>query len=186
MSIDTVRFLDEPTRSRLLEIYTQAFEPLRTKTATRQTLDNDDLSALFDLDTSIVLIERGSRGEVKGFAAMVSDLKAIPWINPEFFADRYPEQYATGRLLYVPAMAISSKHQKKGAFVSLAKGLAGYAADRLSVLLMDCCTYNIDEEHFPEIIHRVGQWVAPTCHEQLDQQVFWAYEVGERHPTQAN
>lgn len=178
MAVTVQRNVDDALRARLLELYRDAFEPLRSLTATKQTLAASEFSALLDFDaTTIFLSEIGDR--VSGFALAVSDLKLIPWINPEYFAERFPEHYATGRLLYIPCFLVDPIHQKGTTFMAITRELARYYGALDSVLAMDCCQYNVDVEQFPSILGAVSERFTPTTTHELDRQTFWAFELGD-------
>ena len=116
--------IDDGLRTHLLYMYREAFEPLRTLTATKQTLTDEEFRALLDYDAATLFLNRDSVGSITGFAITVTDLKLIPWINPEFFGRVYPEQYATGRVVYVPFFVIDPAHQKGTTFMSITRELA--------------------------------------------------------------
>ena len=179
MAVTNERNIDDALRARLLELYREAFEPLRTLTATKQTLATDEFSAVLDFDATQVFVSRNRDGEVTGFTVGIDDLKLIPWINPEYFYDRFPEHYATGRLIYVPCFVVDPAHQKGVTLLRLAGAISSFYGGYSCVLAMDCCQHNVDIEHFPSILQRAASRYTPTTLHELDRQTFWAFELGE-------
>ena len=183
MSVTIERHIDDRTRLELVELYAEAFEPLRTKTATKQTLAAHEFSALLDYDSTVLFLSRDSTGAVTGFAVGVGDLKLIPWINPEYFQERFPEHSQQGRLAYMPTFLVHPEHQKGVTLLRIAAAVSSYYGERNCVLAMDCCQHNIDVEHFPSILERAASRFTPTTLEEIDRQVYWAYILGEEnHP----
>jgi hypothetical protein len=170
--------IDDGLRTHLLHMYREVFEPLRALTATKQTLADDEFRALLDFDATTLFLNRDSEGAVTGFAITVTDLKLIPWINPEFFGRMYPEQYASGRLVYVPFFVIDQAHQKGTTFMSVTRELANHYGPLQAVLTMDCCQHNVDVERFPSILGAVSSRYTNTETRKLDDQSFWAFELG--------
>ena len=177
MPVTIERHIDDETRARLVALYREAFEPLSAVTATKQTLAAGEFAALLNFDATTVFVSRGRDGAIHGFAVAVTDLKLIPWINPEFFHAKFPEHYTTGRLVYMPCFVVEPALQKGTTFVALTLEIAKYYGPLDAVLAMDCCTYNVEIEHFPTIIGRVSNRVAPITTHQLDSQSFWAFNL---------
>lgn len=179
MAVSIERQLDEPERRRLVQLYLEAFEPLRTLTATKQTLDEEEFLALLDYDATTVFASRDREGQLNGVAIGVNDLKLIPWINPEFFFERFPEHYATGRLAYMPAFLVDPRYQKGTTLYRLAGFVASFYGDNHFVLAMDCCLHNIEVEHLPSVLERAASRFTPTVLHELDHQAYFAYELGD-------
>ena len=134
MPVTIERAIDDDVRGQLLALYRNAFEPLRTLTATKQTLDTDEFSALLDYDATTIFLARSTDGDVTGYAVAVAELKLIPWINPEFFAERFPGHYADGRVIYIPTFLVDPDHQKGSTFMRLTRELAQYYGVRRAIL----------------------------------------------------
>jgi hypothetical protein len=164
--------------TRLLELYHIAFEPLRARTATKQTLDDAEFRALLDLDSVSIFMAESRDHEPAAFGVMVSDLKMIPWINPEFYAVQYPEHYATGRIFYFSTLLVDPKHQKGTAFLRLTREMTRFLADHHAVVAMDCCTHNVEVERLPQLVETMCRREANLVEaRQLDSQVFFGYQL---------
>lgn len=170
--------LPPDTLEQMVELYRRAFAPLATLTATRQTLDPRALVELLDDPTSATQVAYVADGSVAGFCLGVRDLTAIDWINPEFFAHHYPDEFREGRVAFCPAFVIDPAHQKTGVFLPLARAVAAYWGEHDSVLCMDCCQYNVEEENLPEILRIAASRETATSLRRLDSQVYWAFELG--------
>jgi hypothetical protein len=172
-----------PARSldKLLELYHNAFEPLRTLTATKQTLDDSEFRALLNYESVAVHLVNGRAGEPVAFGITVSDLKLIPWINPEFYGAQYPEHYATGRIFYVPTLLVDPAHQKGPSFVRLLRTMIPYLAERDAVVAMDCCAHNVEVERMPELIAVMCRREATLIEsKEIDTQVFYSYGLAPK------
>ncbi len=166
-------------------MYREAFEPLRTLTATKQTLDDDEFTGLFDYDATAVIVSRTRAGEVSGFAVVVNDLKLIPWVNPEFFHERFPEHHATGRLVYIPAFVVAPAHQKGTTFLRLARELTLQFGPSHSILAMDCCLHNAEVVKLPEMLDQVGNRYQRTVTAEIDRQSYWTFDLTDVPDTDA-
>lgn len=179
MAVTIERNLDDPLRERLLVLYRDAFEPLRTLTATKQTLATDEFAAMLDYDATQVFVSHQRDGAVSGFTMGVNDLKLIPWINPEYFQERFPEHHATGRLIYVPCFVVDPRFQKGVTLLRLAGAISSHYGAHSCLLAMDTCQHNIDVENFPTILERAAGRYTPTTAFEFDRQSFWAYQLGD-------
>lgn len=178
MPVTIERHVGEQLRADLLCQYREAFEPLRALTATKQTLADHEFSGLLDYDATTLFVSRGRDGRLTGFAVGVSDLKLIPWINPEYFARQFPDLYETGRIVYMPCFVVDPAHQKGTTFMSIAREVSSYYGAMNAMVAMDCCQHNVDVEQFPSILATVAGRSTPTVLHELDRQTYWGFELG--------
>ncbi|GEM_PF-1277619 len=174
MGVNIERTIDAESADALSAMYRRAFEPLRTLTATKQTLDDSEFRTMLDLDQVMKFVGRTNDGTPVALSMMTPELKLIPWINPEFFIERYPEHHATGRLFYIPTLLVHPDHQRGHWFVGLVKEMSLVAGAVHGVAIMDCCRYNDEELGFLDMIHSVADRHTHHSFSEVDSQRFFA------------
>ena len=176
MSVSIERHLDDRTMDALVQLYTDAFAPLRTATATRQTLYDHELRGLLCHDAATTFVVRSPDGLPRGFALTVTDLKLIPWINPEFFAARFPDHYATGRIAYQPALAVTDGHRSAANLLLLNRAMGEHFAPHDMIIAFDCCT-EVITKGLPEFGAQAWSRMHDVTIGAIDQQVYWAIHL---------
>ena len=175
MGVKQEGFIDDETAEAMLVTYIQAFAPLKILSATKQTLEDEDFRTLLQIADVIKIVARNSADKVVGFAMMTTELKLIPWISPEYYEHRYPEQYRAGRLFYVPCFLVHPDHQRSMWPAAICRELALIAGPVHGIVLMDCCAYNDDVVGLPLLLERVAGRYTNHTTEQLDSQRYFAF-----------
>lgn len=175
MGVQREAVIDDETADEMLAMYLRAFEPLKTRSATKQTLDDTDFRALLAHDDVIKIVCRDRSGTLTGFTMMTPELKLVPWISQEFYAHRYPEHDATNRLFYVPCLLVDPSQQHVPTWLAaMSKELALISADVDGIVLMDCCAYNDDELGLPAVLERICHKYTHHETELIDSQRYFA------------
>lgn len=123
--------------------YLAAFEPVRTKAAARHLLTADEFAQeMRDERIDKYVAWDDADGEPVGATTLVTDLAAVPWISPEFYARRYPEQYGRGAVFYLGISFVDPHRRCQGAYV-LMMGAVGQRLIRdRAVCAYDVCAHN--------------------------------------------
>lgn len=174
MGVHHERYIDDDTADAMLDMYVRAFEPLKVLSATKQTLDDQDFRAFMAMDSVTKIVARDSEGQIVGFTMMTTELKLIPWISQEYYANRYPEHYDEGRLFYVPCILVDPSVGGAIWPASMARELALISASVHGIVLMDCCAHNDDVVGLPDLIEKVCHKYTHHKTELIDSQRFFA------------
>jgi GNAT superfamily N-acetyltransferase len=166
--------LDRDTIAALWPRYERGFAELRTKAAARMVMHCHEFEQQMR-DPRILKYVARHHGDPVGLATLATDLRAVDWISPEFYAARFPERYAEGRIYYLGWLTIDPAHRQRG----LRNALLRYGVERVvtdgAMVVYDTCRYNEDAVRFTETLnayfgaHGLGQ-VRP-----VDEQLYYAW-----------
>lgn len=173
VTIETV--IDEPTTERFLDLYRAAFDPLEGLAASRQALTDDEFREEMQLESVLKFVGWDRREQPVAMAVINTDLDTVPWISPEFWRRRYPEQAARGAIHYYGALLVSPTVRGGLWAYRMLRETVRYTASHHAVAAFDCCRHNIDEVQLPKLIAEVAR---PLCHfdtEEVDVQAYYAY-----------
>ena len=134
--------LPDQVSSTLYNIYTSAFDPLRTRAAARHMLTAEEFAVEMK-DPRIDKYVVWNTDDVPiGLTTLTCDLSAIPWVSKEYYVSRYPDAAADGRLFYLGYILVESPYRRSSAMIMM----TGEVNRRLSlahgVLGFDMCGYN--------------------------------------------
>jgi len=109
--IETLVMHEESERKLLWDIYHAAFERLNRRTPIHHGgFDASQFDAvLLDEDFTKFLVYADD--ELAGATLITNVLAKIPWVNPGYFDDHYPNRAASGDIFFLPAVVIDPKHQ---------------------------------------------------------------------------
>lgn len=134
--------LDPRETEAFYPMYLGAFSHLRAHAAARQVLDQDEFFAEMDDPRVTKYVARTSDGEAVGLATLVTTLDLVPWISPEYYAARYPEQAARGAVHYVGFMLSHPERRSVVAYPLMVNAILTRCAEEHAALLWDICAYN--------------------------------------------
>ena len=178
--VEALAVLDADVAAACWAMYSHAFEPLRTKAATRHVMYEDEFGAAMCDPRLVKLVGFDRSDRPLGMALMTRDLRAIPWISPEFFAARYPEATARGAVTYVGFVLVGPAHQGGLLFSKLVQRMSAPIAAERGVVGFDMCTFNASVIRLPEAILRAIRRRATAAERVEDVQTFYALELCEK------
>lgn len=163
-------------------LYVAAFEPVSTRAAARHLLAAEHFEAemvderidkyvLWDDDTPLAL------------TTLSTDLDAVAWISPEYFAARYPEQYARRAIFYLGYTLVEPERAEQGMFHLMIDAIERRCAEARGVFAFDVCAYN-DAHSVGRRIRRLGEtdgWSLAA----IDVQTYYAATFDAPLPTGA-
>ena len=162
-------------------MYRAAFEPLRTRAATRHVMYEDEFAAAMRDPRLEKHVGFDRAGRPVGMALLTRDLRAIPWISPEFFEHRHPEEAARRAVLYIGFILVHPDLQGGLLFHRLIKPIAGTeAAAERGVVAFDMCTFNADVIRLPDAILRAIRRYTAAADQVEDVQTFYALRLSQR------
>ncbi|MEZ5090899.1 MAG: hypothetical protein R2719_15045 [Micropruina sp.] len=86
--------------STLWPVYEESFGPLRVLAAARHVLTQDEFAEELDDPRIWKYIALDREGRPAGLATLADDLSALPWISPEYYAHKYPEETSRRAAFY--------------------------------------------------------------------------------------
>jgi len=183
--LTVARRVDDPT-GELWALYERAFDDLRTLAVQRHVMNHAEFAALMADERVEKFVVTADDGALAALATMTNDLPVLPLISPEYFAHRWPELYAAGRVWYVSFVAVDPVHHNAGVMNRIIDRMcqqAGSTGDGPAdggvggVICVDICEYREFEQKLPTAIERqAGRHTPGVQRQRLDAQVYWAYE----------
>jgi hypothetical protein len=141
MKITIERALDPAHVERVYGFYRAAFEPLVARAAAKHVLSPGEFAgemADARIDKYVAWDADGRPGTL---ACLTTDLTAVPWIEPGYYAARYPEHVAQGRLYYLGYLVADPAGQIRAGSVITEMIIERCTTER-AVLAWDVCAYN--------------------------------------------
>jgi hypothetical protein len=161
------------TAETLLRLYQRTFGPLRTRAAARQLLTREEFFGQLEDHRVDKYVAWEDDSEPVAIITLTRDLHTVPWISPEYFAARYPEQWARNAVYYL-GFACARPTAKKSPFLDMAVEMAiePLALER-AVIAYDVCAYNNSVLGISERITEVLRRNSPFRPEELDSQIYY-------------
>jgi ribosomal protein S18 acetylase RimI-like enzyme len=109
--VETLIVHDAEERSRLWNVYREAFERLNQRTPIHHGGYGPEAfdAVLQDEDFNKFLVYADD--ELVGVTLITNVLTKIPWLNAGYFEDRYPDRSREGKIYFLPAVVIDPRHQ---------------------------------------------------------------------------
>lgn len=158
------------------ELYELAFGPLAVRAAARQVLTFEEFHAQMRNSSVEKYVAWDDVGEPIGLITLTKNLQSIPWISPQYYAARYPEQWARNAIYYLGfALAHPSMRHQRFIETIIGVGMTKLPAEQ-AVMAYDLCAFNNAALRFTDRIEQVlGS--DPAIHlEALDSQIYYAVD----------
>jgi hypothetical protein len=141
LRITVVQTLGTADIGRFYLWYNDAFEPLLTKAAGRHMLSRSEFEAEMTderIDKYVAWID----DRAVGLTTLTNDLTAVPWIEPTFYANRYPEEAARSALFYLGFTLVDPHADAFGVFKEMMAAFCRTVTAVQGVCGFDFCDYN--------------------------------------------
>jgi hypothetical protein len=161
-------------------MYRAAFDPLRSKAATRHVMYREEFAEAMADPRLEKLVGFDRTDRPVGMALVTRDLRAIPWISPEFFAARYPEETDRGAVTYVGFVLVDPAAQGGLLFSKLVHRMTAPVAAEGGVIAFDMCTFNASVVRLPQAILRAIRRRSRAEDRVEDLQTFYALRLSEK------
>ena len=162
------------TAERFWELYLTAFEPLRTRAAARHVLHRAEFDEEMRDPRILKLLAHDARGEAVGLTTLATDLAAVPWVSPEFFAERYPEHAARGAIWYIGFTLAHPGRRSTRTFRDMIDALVAHLAEHRVVCAYDVSRFNDDSLRFADNLRRRLERTQDVTVETVDRQTYYA------------
>jgi len=163
-----------PVADAFWDLYQEAFEPLRARAAARHVLYRDEFDAELHDPRVTKLLARDEQGTAVGLTTLATDLTAVPWISPEFFAARYPEHAARGAVWYIGFTLVHPGRRSTRTFMDMIDALVDHLAQHRVVCAYDVSRFNDDSLRFADNLRRHLERTRDVTVETVDRQTYYA------------
>ena len=177
MRVDVEKVLTGRRRERGWRLYETSFEELRTAAVQRHVMYRDEFDEVMADERVDKYVGATPDHDVVALATFTNQLESMPLISPDYFAKRWPEHYAEGRVWYLGFIAIHPDHRGTGVFESVIEELWRPVRANSGVAALDMCGRN-EAIGLPDAITRtLGSLTPDVVTTALDQQSYWSFEL---------
>lgn len=126
----------------LYDLYEAAFGPLRVQALARQVLTKSEFATQMDDAAVEKYVAWDDDDRPVGICTLTRRLETVPWISPEYFAARYPEQWQRNAVYYI-GFVLAHPSQRHARFMDhlIDVGIGPLVADG-AICAYDLCAYN--------------------------------------------
>ncbi len=175
MSITVERRIDDETPEEFLEVYRAAFAPLEALAAARQSLTDDEFREEMTDESVLKFVCQNRDGITVALSFVATDLSAVPWISPVYFAERFPEHYERHAIWYFGALLVLPEHQGGPWVNALLEEMVTAVVANDGIAAFDCCAFNVTEMGVPDFVEAATRRVAEVDCIEIDVQRYYAY-----------
>jgi len=166
--------VDGDVAERFWDLYLEAFAPLRTRAAARHVLRREEFDEEMADHRVTKLLARDDRGAAVGLTTLATDLAAVPWVSPEFYAARYPEHAARGAIWYIGFTLAHPSRRSTRTFLDMIDALVAHLVENRVVCAYDVSRFNDDSLRFADNLRRHLEHTQVVTVETVDQQTYYA------------
>ena len=153
-------------------LYRLAFEPIRALSVARQVLTEDEFSEQMQHPRVAKYIAWDDAGEPVGLTTLSNDLTTTPWVNPDYFAQHYPEQWSRQAVYYLGFTIAHPSQRHQRIIDAIATVGMQEAAERRAVIAYDVCSFNNERLQFTERVTKLLGAVPGARLELVDTQSY--------------
>src|SRR6476661_8278408 len=115
MQVTMQRKLSVDTIAELYPRYARAWETLLVEASARHVLTEEEFGEEMADERLEKYLIVDDADHIVGMTTLTDDLSTIPWINPDFYRHRFPEQERQGSLLYLGYTFVDVDHRRSSA-----------------------------------------------------------------------
>jgi hypothetical protein len=168
-----LRINDDGMIKQFWRIYDDAFRKLRTLAPCRQHLFEGEFIEKMHDARIIKFVLWDDRGAAVGLALVATELAAIPWISPEFYAALFPDYYQRRTIYYFGALLVAETAQRQHYAVALLSELGAFVFAHEGIACFDCA--DATNGFLPELIRVAAEARGFVECEALGKQHYYAY-----------
>lgn len=157
----------------IYDMYLAAFVPLHSRAALGHLLTRRKFDETLTAPTINKIIAWDHKDRAIGMATLTTDLSTEA-ISEVFYAERFPEQYASGDLFYLGFLLVRPDAQRGGVLAELVQSCISHVSDRGGVIAFDVCRFNDETFKFAQICALMARRVRPSSIETIDVQTYYA------------
>lgn len=160
-------------RAHFWSLYEQSFGPLRVRAAARQVLTEDEFAAELDNPRVWKYVALDTQGELAGLTTLTDDVSTMPWISPDYFAHRYPDEWSRQAVFYVGVTLVRPDMRRDHVFTMMAKHVGNRVAAARGVIGYDICGYNDQNRSLGRVTARILNRLADFEVRTVDVQTYY-------------
>jgi hypothetical protein len=134
--------VDGAAADQLYDIYTAAFVPLATRAAIDHTLPRHEFQKLLDEPTVYKVVGWDSSDRPVGLVTFTDHLETDHIVSEPFYAERFPEEYASGRLFYLGFLLVRPDAQRGTVLTQLCNVVMSHVSEEGGIIAFDVCKFN--------------------------------------------
>ena len=162
-----------PPADSLYRLYRGSFEPLRTRAAARQVLTRREFFSEMEDHRIDKYIAWENEEDPAGMITVTRHLEAVPWISPEYYAARFPEQWSR-RAIYYLGFTLARPALRRTSFLdTIVRFCVEPLVAEKAVIAYDLCSHNSDTLGFSTRIAEMLQRFSAAQPVELDTQVYY-------------
>ena len=156
------------------ELYALAFTPLLTRSPARQVLTDAEFHDQMSDERIDKYLAWGDEGEPVGLTTLTTHLEAIPWISPQFFAARYPEQWRRNAVYYLGFTLVHRQRRQTRIFRAMVERIVELLVAERAVCAWDICAFNDEVLGLNDNIERILHGCSDVPVVPIDRQTYYA------------
>jgi ribosomal protein S18 acetylase RimI-like enzyme len=177
MDLNAMDYVDGELLEAAWALYSSSFDELRTRAAQRHVMTRAEFDQVM-ADKRVRKFAVLDGRVLAGMATCTNDLEAVPLVSPDYYAQRWPAEYADGRIWYVGFLAVAPDYQGGGVASELVRGITESVCVTGGIVGVDICAHNEAALRLPTTLLRAARmWSAGTKLVRLDSQTYWAYDI---------
>jgi hypothetical protein len=165
--------VDDETAAAYHQLYRATFDELATKAAERQVLHEHEFLADMADPRVHKYVARDGTGRVVGMSSVTAHLETVPWINPEFFAHRFPGHAERGAIYYLGFTLVDARVRQSRVFAAMVDRIVEMLVAERAVCTWDICAHN-DGHGLGRNIDRIVRRTADVEIAPVDRQTYYA------------
>lgn len=186
MRITRETAIPEEEIANFYQIYMEAFSELALKSALRQWMSESEFRAEMLNHSVTKIVGWDDTGQPAAILCVTNDPELVPWLNPEFYRLKFPEDFERQALYWVGTILVHPDRRGVNFVDELIRENTRFIFEVDGVCLFDCCHYNMQAVGLPELVAHFASEVVPVEYREIDTQHFYAMwrkrEPHERAP----
>lgn len=126
----------------MYELYLAAFGPLAAQAAARHVLTADEFAEEMADPRIEKYVAWDDGDQPLGLSTLATDLSAVPWVSPDFYAARYPGHHARGAIFYLGFTLVRPDARGSRVYLALNTEVAVRTRAADAVMGVDVCAVN--------------------------------------------
>jgi hypothetical protein len=178
MRYEMAQELTTPRLDQAWEAYSVAFDELRAATVERNVMYRHEFDAvMMDKRVEKHYAIDPAKDTVVALATFTNTLESLSWLSPEYFAARWPDEFARRQIWYLGFFAIHPDYRHSGIFEAVISQMWKPIQESGGVAALDICGVNISLG-LAGAITRTLKDLTPTMKtEEIDVQTYWAFSL---------
>jgi hypothetical protein len=138
------RTVDEQQAAHLLKFYEEAYEVLSDSPAV-QGINPKEFHEMMTEREWVTKVVRNVGGKIVALCMLDNHLEELSWVNVDYYARKYPRQYAKGQVMWFPGLANDPESGDVGKSLMKMVNLLAEVGERANndiLIVFDSCDHN--------------------------------------------